>query len=86
MQLLEGMFAYAFSRTSLTSLPRRHNIHRDTLTAASAIYKGMSFVAVLSSCTHLIVAMHGNEDGTIPATFQVIFMVGVTFDSGVVKN
>lgn len=38
---------------------RRSSIHRDTLLAASAIYK----------------ALHGNEDGTIPATFQVIFVV-----------
>ncbi|KAJ2724030.1 hypothetical protein GGI07_002235 [Coemansia sp. Benny D115] len=35
-------------------------IKRDTLLAASAIYK----------------EMHGNEDGTIPATFQVIYMIG----------
>ncbi|KAG5639689.1 hypothetical protein H0H81_005872 [Sphagnurus paluster] len=39
---------------------RRNMIHRDTLAAASAIYK----------------EMHGNEDGTIPATFQVIYMIG----------
>jgi len=39
---------------------RRPSIHRDTLLAASAIYK----------------ALHGNEDGTIPATFQVIFVIG----------
>jgi len=39
---------------------RRSFIRRDTLAAASAIYK----------------AMHGNEDGTVPATFQVIFVIG----------
>ncbi|KAF9031826.1 S-adenosyl-L-methionine-dependent methyltransferase [Hymenopellis radicata] len=39
---------------------RRPFIHRDTLAAASAVYK----------------ELHGNEDGTIPATFQVIFMIG----------
>ncbi|KDQ08869.1 hypothetical protein BOTBODRAFT_117885 [Botryobasidium botryosum FD-172 SS1] len=39
---------------------RRPYIHRDTLTAASSIYQ----------------ALHGNEDGTIPATFQVVFMIG----------
>ncbi|PBK66876.1 S-adenosyl-L-methionine-dependent methyltransferase [Armillaria solidipes] len=39
---------------------RRHFIHRDTLTAASAIYK----------------ELHGSKDGTVPATFQVIFMIG----------
>ncbi|KAK7470257.1 hypothetical protein VKT23_001691 [Stygiomarasmius scandens] len=41
-------------------LGRRQFIHRDTLAAASAIYK----------------ELHGNEDGTVPATFQVIFMIG----------
>jgi len=39
---------------------RRPFIRRDTLTAASSIYQ----------------ALHGNEDGTIPATFQVVFMIG----------
>lgn len=38
---------------------RRAFISRDTLAAASAIYK----------------ALHGKEDGTIPATFQIIYMV-----------
>ncbi|KAF8969362.1 S-adenosyl-L-methionine-dependent methyltransferase [Flammula alnicola] len=39
---------------------RRNIIHRDTLAAASAIYK----------------EMHGSEDGSIPATFQIIYMIG----------
>ncbi|KIL62164.1 hypothetical protein M378DRAFT_1056089 [Amanita muscaria Koide BX008] len=39
---------------------RRTFVHRDTLAAASAIYK----------------ELHGNEDGSIPATFQVIYMIG----------
>jgi len=39
---------------------RRGYIHRDTLAAASAIYK----------------EMHGKEDGTVPATFQIIYMIG----------
>ncbi|RDX55395.1 S-adenosyl-L-methionine-dependent methyltransferase [Lentinus brumalis] len=39
---------------------RRHIIHRDTLIAASAIYK----------------ELHGHEDGTVPATFQVIYVIG----------
>lgn len=42
-------------------LGRRPYIHRDTLLAASAAYQ----------------ALHGNEDGTIPATFQVIFVVSI---------
>ncbi|KAF8592760.1 S-adenosyl-L-methionine-dependent methyltransferase [Ramaria rubella] len=39
---------------------RRHTMHRDTLTAASAIYK----------------ELHGLEDGTVPATFQIIYLIG----------
>jgi len=38
---------------------RRSFLKRDTLCAASAIYK----------------ELHGLEDGNIPATFQVIYMV-----------
>ncbi|KAJ8457750.1 hypothetical protein ONZ45_g18191 [Pleurotus djamor] len=41
-------------------LGRRSHIPRDTLIAASSIYK----------------AMHGSEDGSIPATFQIIYMIG----------
>lgn len=39
---------------------RRPHLSRDTLLAADAIYR----------------ALHGNEDGTLPATFQVIFAIG----------
>ncbi|THH16620.1 hypothetical protein EW146_g4046 [Bondarzewia mesenterica] len=39
---------------------RRNFIPRDTLVAASAIYK----------------ELHGKDDGSIPATFQVIYMIG----------
>ncbi|KZT06514.1 S-adenosyl-L-methionine-dependent methyltransferase [Laetiporus sulphureus 93-53] len=39
---------------------RRNYIHRDTLAAASAIYK----------------ELHGLEDGTVPATFQIIYLIG----------
>lgn len=35
-------------------------IHRDVLLAAEGIYK----------------ALHGNEDGTLPATFRLIYMIG----------
>ncbi|KAK0230411.1 S-adenosyl-L-methionine-dependent methyltransferase [Armillaria fumosa] len=49
---------------------RRHFIHRDTLTAASAIYK----------------ELHGNEDRTVPATFQVIFMIGWKPDPSQAKS
>lgn len=39
---------------------RKLHLHRDTMFAASAIYK----------------EMYGNQDGTIPATFQIIYMIG----------
>ncbi|KAJ3535057.1 hypothetical protein NM688_g7032 [Phlebia brevispora] len=39
---------------------RRNMLHRDTLAAASAIYK----------------ELYGNEEGHIPATFQIIYMIG----------
>ncbi|KAI9301963.1 hypothetical protein BJ944DRAFT_168145, partial [Cunninghamella echinulata] len=39
---------------------RRSFLKRDTLLAAASIYK----------------ELHGNEDGTIPATFQIIYMIG----------
>ncbi|KAJ7437094.1 S-adenosyl-L-methionine-dependent methyltransferase [Mycena galericulata] len=38
----------------------RRALRRDTLAAASAIYA----------------ALHGNEDGSVPATFQIIYMIG----------
>ncbi|CDH48541.1 s-adenosyl-l-methionine-dependentmethyltransferase [Lichtheimia corymbifera JMRC:FSU:9682] len=41
-------------------LTRRPMLHRDTLMAAAAIYK----------------ELHGNPDGTIPATFEIIYMIG----------
>ncbi|ORY99569.1 S-adenosyl-L-methionine-dependent methyltransferase [Absidia repens] len=41
-------------------LSRRPLLKRDTLLAAASIYK----------------ELHGNEDGSIPATFQIIYMIG----------
>ncbi|KIJ22748.1 hypothetical protein M422DRAFT_39940, partial [Sphaerobolus stellatus SS14] len=41
-------------------IERRHFLHRDTLIAASAIYK----------------ELHGLPDETVPATFQIIYMIG----------
>lgn len=43
-------------------LRRRPFLRRDTIASASAIYK----------------EMYGNEDGSVPATFQTIFMVSVS--------
>ncbi|KAJ7126439.1 S-adenosyl-L-methionine-dependent methyltransferase [Mycena crocata] len=41
-------------------LGHRRALRRDTLAAASAIYT----------------ALHGSEDGSVPATFQIIYMIG----------
>jgi hypothetical protein len=50
-------------------------MHRDTLMAAAAAYKGMTSTRKDTPGSHLPTALHGTEDGNIPATFQVIFMV-----------
>ncbi|XP_033639668.1 arginine-hydroxylase NDUFAF5, mitochondrial-like [Asterias rubens] len=42
------------------SWTRKSLLRRDTLTAAAAIYKDM----------------YGNEDGSVPATFQILYMIG----------
>ncbi|XP_033479264.1 arginine-hydroxylase NDUFAF5, mitochondrial isoform X1 [Epinephelus lanceolatus] len=39
---------------------RRSLLHRDTILAAAAIYK----------------EMYGNQDGSIPATFEILYMIG----------
>ncbi|XP_026179653.1 arginine-hydroxylase NDUFAF5, mitochondrial [Mastacembelus armatus] len=39
---------------------RKSMLHRDTILAAAAIYK----------------EMYGNEDGSIPATFEILYMIG----------
>ncbi|QRW15966.1 methyltransferase domain protein [Rhizoctonia solani] len=44
----------------LRDMGERTFIKRDTLIAADAIYK----------------ALHGEENGTVPATFQIIYMIG----------
>lgn len=59
-------------------LCRRPFVKRDVLLAADAIYKGNAFdshardVADHATC---LAELHGLEDGTIPATFQIIFLV-----------
>ncbi|CAH1262816.1 arginine-hydroxylase NDUFAF5, mitochondrial-like [Branchiostoma lanceolatum] len=45
---------------SNASWARKTILHRDTMMAAAAVYKDM----------------YGNEDGTIPATFQLLYMIG----------
>ncbi|KAK4023678.1 hypothetical protein OUZ56_009077 [Daphnia magna] len=44
---------------------RKLHLHRDTMFAASAIYK----------------ELYGNEDGSVPATFQIIYLIGWKPDS-----
>ncbi|KAG7453701.1 arginine-hydroxylase NDUFAF5, mitochondrial [Solea senegalensis] len=39
---------------------RRALLHRDTMLAAAAVYK----------------EMYGNDDGSVPATFQILYMIG----------
>nr|CAG4634919.1 EOG090X09JT [Alona affinis] len=39
---------------------RKLHLHRDTMFAAASVYK----------------ELYGNEDGSIPATFQIIYMIG----------
>lgn len=56
---------------------RRHILHRDTLTAAAAIYQGSFRLSqhLLYRLIRAASALHGKEDGSIPATFQVIYFV-----------
>ncbi|XP_061627089.1 arginine-hydroxylase NDUFAF5, mitochondrial isoform X5 [Phyllopteryx taeniolatus] len=42
------------------ALNRRSMLHRDTILAAAAVYK----------------EMYGNEDGSVPATFDILYMIG----------
>ncbi|KAJ8394105.1 hypothetical protein AAFF_G00049100 [Aldrovandia affinis] len=39
---------------------RKSMLHRDTMLAAAAIYQ----------------EMYGKEDGSVPATFQILYMIG----------
>jgi len=66
---------------------RRPLIHRDTLAAASAIYQGLESLQYTSKASLTNVSeLHGNEDGTIPATFQIIYMVCNVLFSTLVTN
>ena len=68
-------------------LGRRPFIKRDILLSAEAIYKGQFVVWGVKSWMLLairrgladavrgLVELHGHEDGTVPATFQVIYLV-----------
>jgi len=58
---------------------RRKGLHPETVIAAAEIYRGellscLSF-ALLDADTLVSSDLHGLEDGTIPATFQIMHMV-----------
>ncbi|KAG8986418.1 hypothetical protein FRB90_004010, partial [Tulasnella sp. 427] len=59
---------------------RRHFLKRDTLLAASSIYKGTvrnrKTKAMEGAHDIISTALHGNEDGSIPATFEIVYMIG----------
>ena len=54
---------------------RAHMIPNDVITAASAIYKGEED-HVISCDLMLSLEMYGDNDGTIPATFQILYLIG----------
>jgi NADH dehydrogenase [ubiquinone] 1 alpha subcomplex assembly factor 5 len=64
-------------------LGRRPFIKRDVLIAGDAIYRGEFFKRHVGPETwrKMLMAgsagveLHGNEDGSVPATFQVIYLV-----------
>jgi NADH dehydrogenase [ubiquinone] 1 alpha subcomplex assembly factor 5 len=62
---------------SNAALHRRPFLHRDSLLAAAAIYKGASCPQLCpATLTAADAEMHGLDDGTIPASFSVIYAIG----------
>lgn len=62
-------------------MDRRPFLKRDTLLAAASIYKGKSdyitYKNFVYSCFIACIELHGNPDGSIPATFSIIYLVSV---------
>lgn len=66
-------------------LGRRAWVSRDVLMAAESIYRGESFddaydisaeiSKLLRSIANLRLDMYGKEEGSVPATFQIIYFV-----------
>jgi len=80
MQSLTGVYRPHCYLAHTEHYSSRNFLHRDTLLAASAAYQGEAQFSRLKSgperqANREPQALHGHEDGTIPATFQVIFMV-----------
>lgn len=66
--------------SALTRRQRRPRLKEDTLLAAASIYKGelrkvCSAASNLTESRRRLAELHGHEDGTIPATFQIMHMV-----------
>ena len=59
------------------SFSRKPYIQRDTLAAASAIYTGAFHLDQSLKMAKQRIELHGNEDGSIPATFQIIYMASL---------
>lgn len=74
---------------SNASWTRKPHLHRDTILAAGCIYKRNKsmFFLVKGRCFIYVffLDMYGNEDGTVPATFQIIYMIGWKPDPSQVK-
>ncbi|KAG7231823.1 hypothetical protein INR49_010286 [Caranx melampygus] len=51
---------------------RRSLLHRDTMLAAAAIYKELNLVLFVLDVSE----MYGDEDGSVPATFEILYMIG----------
>lgn len=83
------------------SWTRRSLLHRDTILAAAAIYKGEfawtsfgktikksnrqhlhppsahhSVASLLITFWYVLTEMYGSEDGSVPATFDILYMIG----------
>lgn len=59
------------------ALHRRPFMHRDSLLASAAIYHGaLARLSVFVRTCSTRTAMHGFEDGSVPATFSLIHAIG----------
>ena len=69
---------------SSSTIHRAHMISNDVITAASVIYKGKED-HVISWDLMWSLDMYGDDDGTIPATFQILYMIGWKPDQSQVR-
>ncbi|RUP43501.1 S-adenosyl-L-methionine-dependent methyltransferase [Jimgerdemannia flammicorona] len=71
LELMQDLRAMGESNAVLS---RRPFLKRDTLLAAAAIYKASSYN--FRDANPSDVELHGNPDGSVPATFQILYMIG----------